>query len=184
MTDHEFVLLGDALWLDFANTAASPSVGGDQIADPAAYHRWTKAVKLSSDVEGTSFDDVLRFRGRLVALASALSAGRQPPASTIEAINGVLAQFEGHHQLTRVNGAWRTRFRSARPPSALAAIAASAATTLSEPTGTVRQCAGADCTLFFADHSPQQNRRWCSFARCGEKLRVERRRGNRMTPVV
>ena len=184
MSDHEFTLLGDALWLDFVNTAAEPTSGADKLADQAAYHRWTKAVKLTSEAGGTPFEDALRLRSRLAALAEALSAGRQPPASAIQAVNAALALVEGHHQLIRVNGALRTQFRNARPPSALAAIAASAAATLSEPMGTVRRCAGPDCALYFTDHSPQQNRRWCSFSRCGEKLRVERRRGSRITPVV
>ena len=184
MADPEFLLLGDALWLDFVNTTgARPSVP-DLLTDPAAYHRWTKAVKLSPDAADTSFEDVLRFRARLHSLAEALNADRQPPSSAIQAINLRLAGVEGHHQLTRVNGAWRTQFRSAQAPSALAAIAASAAQTLSDPVVSVRRCAGPDCPLFFADGSTQQDRRWCSLNRCGAKLRVERRRGSRITPVV
>jgi len=183
VADPEFIILGDALWLDFINTAASPA-SGELLRDRAAYHRWTKALKLAPDVDHVALGDVLKLRERLLGLARALDAGRQPPSSAIRAVNDILANTEGHQQLIRVNGAWRVQFRILRPPDARDAIAASAAQTLADPTLQVRRCGNPDCQLFFADNGRPHDRRWCSFTRCGQKLRVERRRGSRIMPAV
>ncbi len=42
MPDPEFLLLGDALWLEFVNTVATPSGVADAIPDAGAYLRWTQ----------------------------------------------------------------------------------------------------------------------------------------------
>ena len=182
MADPEFIILGDALWLDFVNTTGPG--GRDLLPDRAAFHRWTKALKLAADPERVTFAEMTRLRQTLAALAAALADGRQPPSSAIRVINDILADTEGHHQLTRVNGAWRMQFRSLRPPLARDAIGASAAQTISDPTAQVRRCANPACPLFFVDRSSSQSRRWCSVSRCGAESRVERRRSARMTPVV
>jgi predicted RNA-binding Zn ribbon-like protein len=180
MSDQEFTLLGDACWLDFVNTtrgrAASPP---DLLPDPAAYHRWTKAEKLPSDVETVPFPVILAFRRELSRLADALRAGRQPPPSAIAAINARLAAQAGRVRLVRTAGTWQLPFVADRPAAALDAIARSAAATLAERGGTIRQCAADLCSLLFLDTSPTQSRRWCSAAVCGGRGRIERRRGLR-----
>jgi len=178
MPDPEFTLLGDALWLDFVNTARGRSAAPpDQLPDPAAYHRWTKAEKLLSDVDAVPFPVVLAFRRELTLLAEALGAGRQPPASAIAAINARLSGQPGHEQLIRTAGAWELPFAPARPALALDAVARSAALTLADRARTVRRCAGDPCSLLFLDASTTQSRRWCSSAACGGRGRIERRRG-------
>jgi predicted RNA-binding Zn ribbon-like protein len=178
MADPEFTLLGDALWLDFVNTSRGRSASPpDLLTDPAAYHRWTKAEKLVSDVEAVPFPVILAFRRELTHLAEALSAGRQPPSSAIAAINARLSGQPGHEQLVRTAGAWELPFAPDRPPPALDAVARSAAGTLADRTRTVRQCAGDPCSLLFLDASPTQSRRWCSAVDCGGRGRIERRRG-------
>ncbi|MEP6574293.1 MAG: CGNR zinc finger domain-containing protein [Gemmatimonadota bacterium] len=184
MADPEFVLLGDAIWLDFVNTAATPPDARDLLPDPAAYHRWTKATKLAGDLGDASFEEMLRLRAQLVTLVAALDAGRQAPASVVQTINRTLAGSSGTHLLTRVGGMWRLQFTPSQTPSALDAIAVSVAGTLSDPTASVRSCLGVDCTLHFIDRSPDGNRRWCSLERCGQRLHVERRRSSRIPPVV
>lgn len=178
MPDPEFTLLGDACWLDFVNTARGRTAPApDLLPDPAAYHRWTKAEKLLSDVDRVPFAEILEFRRHLTQVAEALSDGRPAPAPAIAALNAVLARAPGTQQLTRVSGAWRLRFAPERPAPALLAVAQSAAATLTDPAHTVRRCAGEPCSLFFLDSSPTQSRRWCSAAACGGKGRIERRRG-------
>ena len=184
MADPEFVLLGDAIWLEFVNTAATPPEERDLLPDRAAYHRWTKAVKLASERGNASFDQLLQLRARLVNLAGALAEGRSAPAPVVQLVNRILRSAEGHEQLTRVSGAWRLQFQSGRHPSAVEAIAASVAATLADGAAKVRRCGGTDCTLYFIDRGTVPARRWCSFARCGQRLRLERRRGSRITPVV
>jgi predicted RNA-binding Zn ribbon-like protein len=178
MSHPEFTLLGDAIWLDFINTArgrtASPP---DLLPDEEALRRWTAAQNLHADGEVPPLGDTLRFRERLIDLAEALHAGLQPPAGAIAAINEQLAAGSGCRQLIRVAGEWEVRFAPTRRPAVLEAIAQSAAACLADPLLFVRRCAGEACSLFFSDDSPHQNRRWCSATVCGREVRVERRRG-------
>lgn len=179
MPEPEFTLLGDAVWLDFVNSArgreASPP---DLLCDAAALERWAGAQSLQPpDSDQFSLNSVLTFRESLTSLAEALHSNSQPPAGVITAINQQLASSSGAHQLTRVSGEWQLRFAPARQPSLLQAIARSAATGLADPLLFVRRCAGESCSLFFTDDSPNQSRRWCNAAVCGRQVKVERRRG-------
>jgi predicted RNA-binding Zn ribbon-like protein len=178
MSQPEFTLLGDAIWLDFVNTArgrtASPP---DLLPDEAAVLRWTAAQSLHADSESPPLADTLRFRERLTALAEALHNGLQPPAGAIAAINEQLSRGAGCRQLIRVGGEWEVRFAPTRRPAVLEAIAQSAAACLADSLLFVRRCAGEGCSLFFSDDSPNQSRRWCSATVCGRAVRVERRRG-------
>jgi predicted RNA-binding Zn ribbon-like protein len=180
MSDPEFILLGDALWIDFINTArghqADPPEG---LPEPAAYHRWTKAEKLASDADDLPWEDVLAFRARLLTIASALAEERQPPSSAIQEVNLLLARTEGHHQLTRVGGAWQLTFAPLRTATALEAIAGSAALTLADPDVRVRRCHAEPCSLFFVDRSPGHSRTWCSAEPAAHAVRVDRRRALR-----
>jgi predicted RNA-binding Zn ribbon-like protein len=180
MASPEFILLGDAVWLDFVNTARGRTWSPpDLLADPAAFERWSMAQQLPGESTRVPFESVIRLRGQLTAIAEALSSDHQPPGSAIAAINDLLAETPGCSQLTRVSGDWRLRFAPLNPPSALGVIARSAATTLADPALVVRQCAGETCSLFFSDETPGRTRRWCCPATCGHHARVERRRGVR-----
>jgi predicted RNA-binding Zn ribbon-like protein len=184
VSDSEFLLLGDALWLDFVNTAAVAPDGAEALPDPAAWLRWSKAVRVDAPAGAAVLDEALRFREQLRGLARALEARRNPPPSVIESINLRLASLEGREQLVRISGAWRFRFAPGRQPSALEAIAQSTAETLTNPLVTVRLCANAECGLYLLDDSPNQSRPWCSRSRCGLRGRIERRRATRRTPLV
>ena len=59
MPDPEFLLLGDALWLDFANTAGTPPGSGELLANPGEYLRWAKAVRLEPPPGGAAFQEAL-----------------------------------------------------------------------------------------------------------------------------
>jgi predicted RNA-binding Zn ribbon-like protein len=184
MPDPEFLLLGEALWLEFVNTAAiSPGVP-DALPDAGAFLRWSKAVRIESPANAAAFQEAMRLRSRLSNLARALDSGRSPPPSAIEAINSRLVHLEGRQQLVRIGGSWRLRFAPNRPPLALEAVALSAAQTLASPLGRIRRCSNPDCGLFFADESTGQGRRWCSRSRCGKRGRIERRRVARPAPLV
>jgi predicted RNA-binding Zn ribbon-like protein len=179
MPEPEFTLLGDAIWLDFVNTARGrvPSPP-DRLCDIDALVRWAAAQSLQpADGEQLCLDKVLTFRERLTLLAEALDSDLQPPAGSITAINELLAGNGGAHQLTRISGEWQLRFAPSRQPSLLQAIARSAAAGLADPLLLVRRCAGESCSLFFSDGSPNQGRRWCNAAVCGRQVKVERRRG-------
>jgi predicted RNA-binding Zn ribbon-like protein len=179
MFESEFILLGDAVWLDFVNTARGPVPSPpDLLPDTGAVRRWARAQSLEwLDGDGLLLAEVLTFRTRLTALAEALHSDLQPPAGSITAINEQLSRNGGSHQLTRVSGEWQLRFAPARLPTLLEAIAQSAAAGLADPLLLVRRCAGDTCSLFFTDSSPNQGRRWCNAAVCGRQVKVERRRG-------
>jgi predicted RNA-binding Zn ribbon-like protein len=179
MSESEFTLLGDAVWLDFVNTARGrdPSPP-DLLPNYPAVGRWARALSFEwVDGNGISLEEVLTFRERLTALAEALHSDVQPPAGSIGSINQQLSRNGGSHQLTRVSGEWQLRFAPARRPTLLEAIAHSAAATLADPLLFVRRCAGDGCSFFFTDSSPNQGRRWCNPAVCGRRVKVERRRG-------
>lgn len=183
MPDPEFLLLGDALWLEFVNTVAGPR-RQDALPDAQAYLRWTKAMRLEPPGTAAAFEEARRFRDQLLAMAGALESSRNPPASGIEAVNARLAPLEGRERLIRVGGAWQIRFAPARPPGALEAVARSVAETLANPVAVVRACANPECGLYLVDDSPSQGRRWCSPTRCGVRGRIERRRRSRPNPLV
>ncbi len=180
MSDPEFILLGDALWIDFINTARGREPDPpDGLADPAAYHRWTKAEKLGPDGDDLSWEQVLAFRARLLTAASALADDRAPPAAAIHEVNALLARTAGHHQLTRVGGSWQLSFTPTRTSTALEAIAQSAAQTLADPNARVHRCRAEPCSLFFVDRSPGHGRTWCSAEPGAHTAPVDRRRALR-----
>jgi predicted RNA-binding Zn ribbon-like protein len=180
MAFEEFILLGDALWLDFVNsargrTAASP----DRLSDPDAWARWSSLHHLDGAGDPVPFAQALELRARLTELAEALHDGRVVPAGVIAVLNQHLGRTAGRQQLTRVGGEWRLRFAPLRPPAPLEAIARSAAATLADGRTAVRRCAAESCSLLFTDDAANGNRRWCDAAECGRDARIERRRGLR-----
>lgn len=177
-TEPEFTLLGDALWLDFINTAQGRGPAPlDLLRDEGALLRWSAAQRIDLNGDAPPLPLVVQLRQRLTGLAEALNAGLQPPPASIIAINDQLAQAGGCHQLTRVSGEWQLRFAPERRWGVLQAIAQSAAASLADSLRVIRRCAGESCSLFFSDDSPNQSRRWCSVASCGGQITVERRRG-------
>ena len=178
MPDPEFTLLGDALWLDFVNTGEGRTPDThDRLPDLAAYHRWAKAQKLTSDANIIPFGKLTGLRATLAGLAGVLSTGRPAPASAVEVINEFLAQSAGYFQLIRTQGKWHVQFTPGHSTSATDAIVLSAARSLADTRKKVHRCAGDGCSLFFIDDSATQSRRRCSIEVCGARNRVERRHG-------
>jgi predicted RNA-binding Zn ribbon-like protein len=179
MAHPEFILLGDAVWLDFVNSTRGRTLSPpDLLADAGAFTRWAHAQRLTQQNGGPAYPVIREFRRQLTDLAEALHAAQQPPAGAIAAINAALSGNAGTHRLTRISGEWRLQFAPSKALTPLEAVARSAAATLADPTVTVRRCAGETCSLFFADSSPTRSRRWCAAAICGTNLRIERRRGS------
>jgi predicted RNA-binding Zn ribbon-like protein len=178
MADDQFTLLGDAIWLDFINTARGRvDHPPDLLPDINAWHRWALTRKLAPVPDVADFAIIRRLREQLDALAEALHAGRPAPGGAIAMMNDLLSHRTGYQQLIRESGRWRIQFAPARTTSALETIAHSAAGTLADHVTHVRRCAGQRCTLFFTDDSPTGSRRWCDAAVCGRDTNVERRRG-------
>src|SRR5512138_2285739 len=99
MSGDAFILLGDALWLDFINTARGRTPDPpDHLPDSASFSRWCEAQGL--DPAAVSLDDIHAVRARLTALADALHAGTHPAGTVIATINRYLARLPGKQQLT------------------------------------------------------------------------------------
>ena len=180
MALEEFILLGDALWLDFVNSAGGRSAASpDRLPDPDAWARWSSLQHLDGAGDPVPFPQILEVRTRLTELAEAMHDGRVAPTGVIAVLNEHLGHTAGRQQLTRVGGEWRLRFAPLRPPAPLEAIARSAAATLADRQLTVRRCSAQGCSLLFTDDSADGNRRWCDAAECGRDARIERRRGLR-----
>jgi predicted RNA-binding Zn ribbon-like protein len=180
MPIEEFILLGDALWLDFVNSALGRSLSPpDLLPDPAAFARWTRLHRLDTAAGPSPFPRVVELRARLTELAELLHERRQPPPSLIAVLNEQLARSTGTQQLIRVGGDWHLRFTPERPLAPLEAIARSAAATLADGRIAVRHCAGEACSLFFTDDAQDERRLWCDADFCGRHAHVERRRGLR-----
>ena len=180
MPSQEFVLLGDALWLDFVNSARGRTpVPPDLLPDAAAFEQWSRLHSLDAAADPVPLPLVLDFRARLTELAEAMRDGRQAPAGAIATLNEQLAWSTGSRQLIRVGGRWTLRFAPARAPRPLQAIARSAASTLADGRVALRQCAGDGCSLLVPDEAHAERRLWCDAEACGKDARIERRRGLR-----
>jgi predicted RNA-binding Zn ribbon-like protein len=174
--EERFILLGDAVWLDFVNTARGREPNPpDRLPGAPAWEAWLAALQLPS--APVPFDDVRALRTHLTDLAGALATGQPSPSASVHAVNDLLATVTGGQQLVRVAGQWQLTFAPGEPPGALATLARMAAETLALPGPAIRRCAGPTCSLFLLDRSPTQHRIWCSPEHCGRGMRVERRRG-------
>lgn len=176
MREERFILLGDAVWLDFVNTARGRQPNPpDRLSGLPAWNAWLAALQLPPTTE--SLDEVRALRTHLTDLAGALAGNQPSPSASVRALNALLATVPGSQQLVRVAGQWQLTFAPGDPPGVLATLARMAAETLALPNATIRLCAGPTCSLFLLDRSPTQYRRWCSTDHCGRGMRVERRRG-------
>src|SRR5918999_1096483 len=118
MGHSEFTLLGDAVWLDFVNSALGRTPHPpDLLPDAAAFARWAVAQRLLQVDRGPPYEAVRSLRDRLTAAAEALDAGRQPPPGAIEAINELLAGCAGSNRLVRVAGEGGGPVSPPPPPS-------------------------------------------------------------------
>ncbi len=195
-SENQFVILGNRLSIDFANTTtASDRLGGnlqtwDDLVDflfatrLVDRNRSVSLKQLGRDSPGETHELVrvahqLRDSLRSTFEAMALRARINP--SWVHPINQILQLTDGHDELQelipadRAAGRWALQFvaREQRLEWLLAAIARSAAEIISEgPDAPVRICANPQCGLFFYDTSRTAKRRWCSMAVCGNRHKV------------
>jgi len=178
MAGPAFLFLGEAVWLDLANTAPNPVDSVDALPDADASRAWLAAAGLPILDPRLDPSLLTALRGESVRLAQALAEGRRPPTAAIAAINGVLRGAPGRELLTRTAGAWRLRFLPTTPPGPLELLARSAARTLADATGQVRRCADASCQRFFVDATSHHTQAWCREI-CHASAAIDRRRTHR-----
>ncbi|HSA48588.1 MAG TPA: ABATE domain-containing protein [Yinghuangia sp.] len=174
-------LTGEPLALDLVNTHPT---AGDLLATPADLRAWLRleAERFDEAREPAAGDlgpgdlaAVHDVRAHISRALGRLLRGDQPAADDVEALNQAQRAAPAILELVRNGGAvTATRHRTGTPGARLAAwLAEAGAEFLAGPSvAEVRQCAADDCVMLFLPSHPR--RRWCSAARCGNRVRVAR----------
>ncbi|MEV0645827.1 CGNR zinc finger domain-containing protein [Phytomonospora sp. NPDC050363] len=177
-------LTGEHLALDLVNTRTAD---GDVLATPQQLRDWlalqgariTELTELTgtqaADLSEADLLAVRSVRDDAAAVLRALLDGHEPPASALAGLT------DAQHAAPAVTApAWdgsavvTTRRRAGGPGARLAAALAEAAAELAADPAVarLRECEAGDCVLLFVPAHPR--RRWCSAARCGNRVRVAR----------
>ncbi|MFI6515247.1 CGNR zinc finger domain-containing protein [Spirillospora sp. NPDC050679] len=171
-------LTGEPLALDLVNTRTAV---GDLLAAPDDLRTWLElqAERLPG-AHGAALgpDDLAAVHAVREHTANALERarhGRPPAAADLAALNDAQRAAPAITELTW-NGSAVTAGRGRTGPAGArlaARLAEAAADLLTDPAVTkIRQCEADDCVLLFLPAHPR--RRWCSAARCGNRVRVAR----------
>lgn len=169
-------LTGEPLALDLVNTRTA---AGDLLATPDDLRAWLdlQAARLP-DAGSLDIHDVRAVHAVREYVANAVDRarhGERPAAADLAALNDAQRAAPAITELTWDGSAVTAARRRTGPPGARLAgwLAESAAGLLADPSVTkIRQCEADDCVLLFLPAHPR--RRWCSAARCGNRVRVAR----------
>lgn len=167
-------LTTEPLALDLVNTRWPDEAGWhDLLDDPAARAHWLRRWGLGED-DARAAANLRQARG---AVLGVLEHPGQPTPEAM--LNGILRR--GHLRPVLKDGVpgqhadiatgWNAGWTAAR--DLLDLLAARPAR--------VKQCAGDDCVLWFADTTKSGTRRWCSMAACGNRAKARRYYGRRLT---
>jgi predicted RNA-binding Zn ribbon-like protein len=174
-------LTGEPLALDLVNTHP---VAGDLLATPADLSSWlslqserfAEAAELADAEPGVDgLEAVRNVRSHAANALERVRRGERPSADDLDALNRAQRLAPAILELARgTTAVTATRRRAGTPGERLAAwLAEACAEFLAGPAvGDVRQCAADDCVMLFLPAHPR--RRWCSAARCGNRVRVAR----------
>ncbi|WP_106402233.1 CGNR zinc finger domain-containing protein [Actinocorallia populi] len=182
-------LTGEHLALDLVNTRPA---GGDLLAAPQDLHIWlglqAERFPEARDLAAAGPDAAGLAAVRAVREHTARSLdrvrhGERPPADALAALNQAQRAAPAVAELGWNGEAVTLTRRRTGPPEARAAawLAEAAAGLLADPSAArVRQCEADDCVMLFLPAHPR--RRWCSAARCGNRVRVARHYQRRKPP--
>ncbi|SEK69299.1 CGNR zinc finger domain-containing protein [Nonomuraea pusilla] len=187
-------LTGEPLALDLVNTR--PSVG-DLLATADRLHAWLalqadrfpEARALAAELgaltdrpgerqgglDDTGLAAVHAVRDHVARALDRVRHGSPPDPADLEALNAAQRAAPAVIELAWDGAAVTAVRRRGGPAGArLAAwLAEAAADLLTDPAVTaIRECAADDCVMLFLPAHPR--RRWCSAARCGNRVRVAR----------
>lgn len=177
----------DHLALDFLNTYEGS--GGrpvERLASPAAVLAWHAAAGLdprdgvprgmaSPPVARTLLLEAVRLRSALARAIGAWTGGTLAPDDALLGLNRVLDARDEGCRVVRAGSRYRVEtvvtLRGAL--GLLAPVALAGATLLAEgDPKRVRRCDAPGCGLWFLDTSKNGSRRWCSMARCGNRVKA------------
>lgn len=174
-------LIGEPPALDLVNTRPT---GADLLATPDDLVAWLRLEAARFDearelaIADLTAGDLAAVRDVREHIARALAQARhgEPPApEDLEVLNQAQRAAPAIAEL-----AWdgeavaAVRRRTGRPGARTASWLAEAAAGLLADAAvtTIRQCEAGDCVMLFLPAHPR--RRWCSAARCGNRVRVAR----------
>ncbi|MQY16170.1 hypothetical protein SRB5_63640 [Streptomyces sp. RB5] len=176
------LLTGEPLALDLLNTRAhTPDGDIDALDDPRDFAAWLEAqahrlTPPDGPLVAADLTAVRRLREHVEDAVERAREGRPPHMESIEAVNRAVRAAPAHRMLTTgTDGALVARQvrEGAERPQLLAQLADAAVDLLTDPGITkVRRCEAPDCRMLFLPAHPR--RRWCSAARCGNRVRVRR----------
>lgn len=161
--------------LDFAGTLADRgNRSTERLRSPEDLGRWFAEAGLADQppAAGTAELKAAReLREVIYRMVRASMAGRSPDQPDVALLNAAAAHAPLVPELTPDGR--RLRWCAGSAAAALAVVARDAIDLLaSGQTGRVRECAAGDCSLLFLDESRPGARRWCSMARCGNRVKA------------
>lgn len=197
-----FQFISGTLWLDFVNSRmADRGRPVETLQDPASLRAWLEASGIAGarppdripageadPADAALLRRALEFRGALHAIALALIENRPVESEAIGELNEVLATVSRHHRIVASDEGTFDRLDITTTHGAmslLAPIAESASEWLAKgDRALLRRCGNPKCVLLFLDTTRNHQRRWCSMAICGNRMKAAAfyRRGRR-TPA-
>ncbi|WP_405583965.1 CGNR zinc finger domain-containing protein [Streptomyces sp. NBC_01092] len=171
-------LTGEPLALDLVNTRPAT---GDLLTTTDSLRTWwvLEADRLAEDVPGEvgagDLAAVLAVREHIARALDHVRRGERPPAQDIEALNRAQRAAPAISEVVWDGSAIAVAPRREGSPGVrlAAGLAQAAAELLADPAVTgIRKCEADDCVMLFLPTNPR--RRWCSTARCGNRMRVAR----------
>lgn len=140
-----------------------------------ADHGKLAIMRWSAAEQKRAFGEAVALRRTLRNMAEQIVARKAIPNSTLAAINQVLSQCPGYHQLAYVKKRVESRFHSnAGEIARLLTPLAEAASDLlcSGNLSLVKKCRNSACILYFYDTTKNHARNWCSMQLCGNRMKV------------
>jgi predicted RNA-binding Zn ribbon-like protein len=156
----------------------------ERIPDAAALARWFVAAGLLPAAPRVDEADVRhahRLREAINSLTQSALSGSPFSAEPLDIVNAHALRPDVPPQL-RVEDGRRvvTTPASADVQGALATIARDAVRLLGGPQAArIKECEHPDCSVLFVDETQSGRRRWCSMARCGNRVKTAGYRARR-----
>lgn len=184
MEQTDYVFIGNHFATDFVNTRKN--VKGQRTE---LLHSWEDLINwldrsgkrnvITGDFEQllatermNLFQTILNFRGKLEQSFITIAEERAVPALFIADLNDELSRYRSYYRLeTQEKGITAIRFYdvSQLPALFLEEVALFLTTFKLD---NLKKCENHDCILYFYDLSRNQQRRWCSMERCGNRVKV------------
>jgi predicted RNA-binding Zn ribbon-like protein len=186
----QFALIGNHRCLDFVNTEGMQRGRRvDLLADLPDLVAWLTAAGLLGPAEADealhqwsdtpagarAFVEARKLRACLREMLEQTVRGQPIAASTVDAINSLLARRIGYAELVRTRDGFvrRLRLELRAPVDLLVPVAEAAGDFLCHADfSLVRKCANPPCLRYFYDLSKNHARRWCSMSVCGNRMKV------------